>query len=217
MEKRTICGPDKSRWSVRFQLIAKRLMDIVVSLVALILLSPLFLAIAILIKVTSKGPVFYRWKVIGKDCKPFTSWKFRTMVPDADEQKEKLRKANEMVGPVFKIRDDPRVTPVGRFLRRYSLDELPQLLSVLMGQMSLVGPRPCLQSEFPHFSKWHKQKFAVKSGITCLWQVSGRNEINDFDMWVKMDLEYIEHWSLWLDIKILLKTIPAVLSGRGAS
>jgi len=210
-------GPDTSRLSVKLQLLVKRLMDIVISLIALIVLLPLFLLIALLIKATSKGPIFYRWNVVGKDCKPFTSWKFRTMVPDADEMKDLLKNRNEMEGPVFKIRNDPRVTPIGRILRKYSLDELPQLFSVLTGKMSLVGPRPCLQSEFPHFSEWHKQKFAVKSGITCLWQISGRNDINDFDLWVKMDLEYIEHWSLWLDIKILAKTIPAVLSARGAS
>jgi lipopolysaccharide/colanic/teichoic acid biosynthesis glycosyltransferase len=210
-------GPDTSRFSVRLQLFVKRLMDIVVSLVALIVLSPLLLVIVILIKTTSKGPIVYRWKVVGKDCKRFCSWKFRTMVQNADALKDQLLTANEMMGPVFKIRNDPRVTPVGRVLRKYSLDELPQLVSVLIGDMSLVGPRPCLQSEFDSFTEWHKQKFAVKSGITCLWQISGRNDINDFDLWVKMDLDYIEHWSLWLDIKILLKTLPAVLSARGAS
>lgn len=210
-------GPDTSLLSVKLQLAVKRLIDILVSLTALILLSPLLILITVFIKATSKGPIVYRWKVIGKDCKPFSSWKFRTMVQNADALKETLQKENEMMGPVFKIRNDPRITPIGRVLRKYSLDELPQLFSVLTGQMSLVGPRPCLQSEFVSFTDWHKQKFAVKSGITCLWQVSGRNDINDFDLWVKMDLDYIENWSLWLDIKILLKTIPAVLTARGAS
>ncbi len=122
-----------------------------------------------------------------------------------------------MTGPVFKIKDDPRITPIGRFLRRFSLDELPQIWSVFKGDMSLVGPRPCLQTELPRFLSWQRRKFSVKPGLTCLWQVNGRNEITDFSEWAKLDLEYIDNWSLWLDLKILLRTVPAALLGKGAS
>ena len=152
---------------------------------------------------------------MGKNRRPITSWKFRTMVKNADEVKEKLKKNNEMNGPVFKMTNDPRILPFGRFLRRFSLDELPQLFSVLKGDLSLVGPRPPLQSEFKEFNLWHRRKLTVKPGLTCLWQTNGRNEIRNFDEWAKLDLQYIDNWSLWLDFKILLKTIPAVLRGTG--
>lgn len=199
-----------------WQLLAKRTIDILVSSVGLVLLSPLFATIALAVKLSSPGPVFYRWRVVGLNKKPFTGYKFRTMVENADEIKEKLLDQNEMNGPVFKLRNDPRVTRIGRFLRKYSLDELPQLWSVLKGDMSLVGPRPPLESELHRFQDWHRRKLSVKPGITCLWQINGRNDIYDFDEWVRMDLEYIDKWSLWLDFKIMLKTIPAVISGRGA-
>jgi len=202
----------KKEW----QLFVKRTGDILLSSVALFILSPILLLIALLIKLTSQGPVFYRWKVVGLNKKPFTGYKFRTMVENADEIKKKLLAKNEMNGPVFKIKDDPRVTRIGRFLRKYSLDELPQLWSVLKGDMSMVGPHPPLQTELYRFEDWHRRKLSVKPGITCLWQINGRSNIRDFDKWVKMDLEYIDNWSLWLDFKILLKTIPAVLLGRGA-
>jgi len=193
----------------------KRIMDIFISALALLVLSPLFLIIAVLIKATSKGPVFYRWNVVGLNKKPFVSWKFRTMVQNAEELKEKLKEKNEMKGPVFKIKNDPRVTKVGRFLRNYSLDELPQFWSVLKGDMSLVGPRPPLQSEVFRFESWHRRKLSMKPGITCLWQVSGRNEIKDFDEWARLDMQYIDHWSLWLDIRILFLTVLTVLKGTG--
>jgi exopolysaccharide biosynthesis polyprenyl glycosylphosphotransferase len=198
-------------------LLWKRALDVTVSVVLLLLLSPLFLIIAIVIRLTSPdGPVFYRWKVVGTNKKPFVSYKFRTMVRNAPELKAQLAAHNEMTGPVFKMRNDPRVTPVGRILRKFSLDELPQLYSVLKGDMSLVGPRPPSQDEADRFEFWQRRKLSVKPGMTCLWQVNGRNEITDFAEWARLDLEYIQNASLWVDFKVLLKTIPAVLRGRGA-
>jgi exopolysaccharide biosynthesis polyprenyl glycosylphosphotransferase len=193
----------------------KRGIDLVLSAVLLVLLSPILLAIAVAVKLTSAGPALYRWQVVGQGGRPFTGYKFRTMVTDADALKAELLARNEMQGPVFKLTDDPRITRVGSFLRRHSLDELPQLWSVFKGDMSLVGPRPPLQSEYEQFTAYQKQKLAVKPGLTCLWQIRGRNQIRDFDEWVRLDLEYIDHWSLWLDFKILVLTIPAVLRGTG--
>jgi len=199
-------------------LVLKRAIDMVVSATLLVLLTPLFGLIALLIKLTSPdGPIFYRWRVLGVNKKPFVSYKFRTMVPNAEQLKPHFLDRNEMVGPVFKLRNDPRVTRLGRFLRKYSLDELPQLWSVLKGDMSLVGPRPPSREEADQYEFWQRRKLSVKPGITCLWQVNGRNDIHSFDEWAHLDLEYIESASLWLDFKILLKTIPAVLRGRGAS
>ena len=194
----------------------KRLLDIAASALLLVLLSPVLLASALAVLLTMGRPVLYPWRVVGRGGRPFTGAKFRTMVRDADKLKAALLARNEMTGPVFKITDDPRVTPVGRVLRKLSLDELPQLWSVLRGDMSLVGPRPPLQSEWPHFEEWQRRKLSVTPGMTCLWQISGRNEINDFDDWVRLDLVYIDNWSLWLDVKILLLTLPAVVFGRGA-
>ena len=205
-----ISTPD-NEWA----LYIKRLMDILISGILLVILSPLFLIISILIKITSKGPVFYQWNVVGLNKKPFKSWKFRTMIPQADEIKPELEVQNIMKGPVFKLKDDPRITKIGKILRKFSLDELPQLWSVFKGDMSLVGPRPAGPHELKRYESWHRRKLSIKPGITCLWQVSGRNKIDDFDEWVKLDLKYIENWSLWLDLKILLKTIPAVLRGTG--
>jgi lipopolysaccharide/colanic/teichoic acid biosynthesis glycosyltransferase len=145
----------------------------------------------------------------------FTGYKFTTMAPDADDTKAQLLQHNEMKGPVFKMKNDPRVTPLGRFLRKYSLNELPQLWSVLKGDMSLVGPRPAFRHELERYEFWHKRKLSIQPGITCLWQVNGRNKISSFDEWVKLDLEYIDNWSLWLDFKILLRTAKAVVSGTG--
>jgi lipopolysaccharide/colanic/teichoic acid biosynthesis glycosyltransferase len=194
----------------------KRVIDIVGAGFALLLLSPLLVAIWAAIRIKDGAPVLYRWKVVGKGGIPFTSWKFRTMVNDADRQKEALQKFNEMQGPVFKMRNDPRITPLGRLLRRYSLDELPQLWSVVRGDMSLVGPRPPLAFEYERFAPWQKQKLTVTPGLTCLWQISGRSDIRDFDAWVRMDLEYIRNWSLQEDAKILLRTVYVVFGGRGA-
>jgi lipopolysaccharide/colanic/teichoic acid biosynthesis glycosyltransferase len=166
---------------------------------------------------TPRLPVFYRWQAIGLNGRPFTGYKFTSMIAGADRQKQMLIDRNEMQGPVFKLKNDPRVTRLGRFLRKYSLDELPQLWCVLKGDMSLVGPRPALRDELMRYELWHKRKLCVKPGITCLWQVRGRNKISNFDDWVRMDLEYIDNWSLWLDLKIILKTIPVVLFHKGAS
>ncbi len=201
----------------RIQLVLKRVMDLALAIVLLLVLSPFFLLIALAVRLTSSGPILYRWPVVGQGGRYFVGYKFRTMIEDADRRKSELLVNNEMRGPVFKMENDPRVTRVGRFLRRFSLDELPQLWSVLKGEMSLVGPRPPLQEEYEQFSDWQKQKLAVKPGITCLWQVSGRNRIRDFDEWVRLDLKYIQEWSLWLDIKIMFKTAIAVISARGAS
>lgn len=203
------------RWHSRSRLACKRAMDIIASAVLMVLLSPLLLILSVLVRVTSAGPVFYRWWVVGEGGHPFLGYKFRSMMMNADELKPTLAEHNEMLGPVFKLTYDPRVTPLGRWMRRYSLDELPQLYSVLKGDMSLVGPRPPLVTEYAEFTDYQRQKLAVKPGITCLWQVSGRNSVVDFDEWVALDLEYIRKWSLLLDIKILLRTVREVVVGSG--
>jgi exopolysaccharide biosynthesis polyprenyl glycosylphosphotransferase len=199
-----------------WQLLVKRLFDILFSGVLLILLAPLLIVIALVIKLHDHGPIFYRWNVVGQNKEKFTGYKFRTMIVDADKKKEELMSKNEMGGVVFKMTHDPRITPAGRLLRKFSMDELPQLWSVFKGDMSIVGPRPPLESELPKFDSWHRRKLSVKPGLTCLWQISGRSTITDFDEWIKLDLAYIDNWTLWLDFKILAKTIPAVLLGRGA-
>ncbi|HTR42067.1 MAG TPA: sugar transferase, partial [Pseudomonadales bacterium] len=197
--------------------VAKTLLDFVGSFILLVLCSPLFLAIAILIKCTSRGPILFKQQRSGQNGKPFTLYKFRTMVTNAEQYKHELQAMNEMSGPVFKLTKDPRVTPVGKILRKYSLDELPQLWNVFLGEMSLVGPRPLPVDEVKRFSDVaHRRRLSVKPGLTCLWQIGGRNKISDFKDWVRLDLEYIDNWSLWLDLKILLYTVPAVLRGTGA-
>jgi exopolysaccharide biosynthesis polyprenyl glycosylphosphotransferase len=193
----------------------KRTFDIVVSLVLLVLLSPLLVACALAVALTSRGPVLYRSLRPGIGGLPFECFKFRTMRTGSERLQAELEAINEASGPLFKIRDDPRLTPVGRLLRRYSLDELPQLINVLRGQMSLVGPRPLPQRDFDQLSDWHKKRYLVLPGMTGLWQVSGRSEL-DFDDLVRLDFLYLERWSIGLDLAILLKTIPAVLSGKGA-
>lgn len=193
----------------------KRVIDIVVSFFGLVMLAPLFILIMILIKFDSPGPVFYKWKILGLNKKPLTSYKFRTMVVNADALKAQLTEKNEMTGAAFKMKNDPRITRIGRWLRQYSLDELPQLWSVLKGDLSLIGPRPPLQSEVELYEGWHRRKLSVKPGISCLWQVSGRNEITDFDEWMRLDLKYIDEWSLWLDLNLLFKTLFVILKGTG--
>jgi lipopolysaccharide/colanic/teichoic acid biosynthesis glycosyltransferase len=202
-------------WNSAWRVLAKRLLDVAVSSALLLLLAPLFLLIALAIKLADGGPVFYPWRVVGQGGEPFVGFKFRSMVVDADRIRERLLAHNEMTGPVFKMTEDPRITSIGRLLRRFSLDEFPQLYSVLVGRMSLVGPRPPLLSEYTLFHDWQKQKLLVKPGITCLWQVSGRNKISSFSDWLQLDFEYIRTWSLSLDFMILLKTIPALLRGTG--
>ena len=202
-------------WSSPLRLAAKRGIDVLGSSLLLLLLLPVFLIFAVAIKFSSTGPVFYRWRVVGQSGRPFVSYKFRSMVANADALRSQLVSLNEMGGPVFKMTHDPRVTKVGYWMRRYSLDELPQLYSVLTGDMSLVGPRPPLVTEYAQFTEFQKQKLAVKPGITCLWQVGGRNQVSDFDEWVRLDLDYIRSWSLSLDMKILLQTVKEVLSASG--
>lgn len=198
-------------------LLAKQLIDFFGALVVVLLVSPIFPVVAIAIKVTSKGPVFFRQQRAGLNGRPFTMLKFRTMVVDAEARKAALAQRNEMSGPVFKITNDPRLTKVGKLLRRHSIDELPQLFNVLLGDMSLVGPRPLPIDEVRRFGdRTHRRRLSVRPGLTCLWQISGRNSITDFREWVRLDLQYIDNWSLWLDVKILLLTVPAVLFGRGA-
>lgn len=212
----TYLPPRANSLSWQISQAAKRLFDIVVSLMLLILLSPVLLLVALLVKATTQGSVLYEFRVLGRRARPIVAYKFRTMVSNADQLKTSLLDYNEMRGPAFKMRDDPRVTRVGRWLRKYSIDELPQLWSVLVGDMSLVGPRPPFAEEFADYKPWQWGKLAVTPGITCIWQVSGRSDIADFDEWAALDLHYIRNWSLWLDLKILLMTIPAVLRGRGA-
>lgn len=202
--------------SWKLQQYAKRAIDIVVSLTLLIALSPAFLLMAALVKLTSRGPVFYEFRVLGRNARRIVAYKFRTMVANADQLKPDLLRHNEMRGPAFKMRDDPRITSVGRWLRKFSLDELPQLFSVLIGDMSLVGPRPPFAEEFVQYKSWQWGRLAVTPGITCIWQVTGRSDIRDFNDWAALDAEYIKKWNIWLDLKILLMTIPAVLRGKGA-
>jgi exopolysaccharide biosynthesis polyprenyl glycosylphosphotransferase len=198
-------------------LFVKRLFDIVVSGLLLIFLLPLLALIALAIKITTPHlPVFYPWRVVGRNGVEFTGYKFTTMYADADEKKVKLEQYNEMKGPVFKIKNDPRVTQLGYLLRKFSVNELPQLWSVLKGDMSLVGPRPAFRHELERYEFWQKRKLSIKPGITCLWQVRGRNKISNFDDWAAMDLEYIDNWSLWLDFKILVKTLWVVIAGTGS-
>ena len=203
-----------ARWHVART--AKRILDIVGSLVGLVVLSPVVVVAGIAIKLDSRGPVLHRMTWMGLRGRRFDGYKLRTMVHDADRHRGRLQRFNEMTGPVFKMSDDPRVTRVGRFLRRTSIDELPQLWSVLLGDMSLVGPRPPGPHEYAEFEAHQRLKLAVTPGITCLWQVGGRSAIQDFEEWVRLDLQYIRTWSLWLDLRILLRTIPVVLMGRGA-
>lgn len=203
--------PGASRW----QKTAKRLLDIVLGVLALSVLSPVLIVTALVVKLCSPGPVFYVQDRAGRLGEPFRCMKFRTMCVDAEAKRHELNGLNEVDGPVFKIRCDPRTTPVGRFLRKSSIDELPQLLHVLSGKMSLVGPRPLPVEEAAALTDWQAQRLLAKPGLTGIWQVSGRSDL-DFHTWAQMDIEYIGDWSLWLDLKLLLRTVPAVLSGRGA-
>lgn len=203
-------------WS--WQRLAKSVIDRLSALILIILSSPLWLIVAIGIKWSSKGSIFFKQNRSGLHGHPFEMYKFRTMSMDAEERKKELAEKNEMDGPVFKVKNDPRVFRFGQFLRKCSIDELPQLLNVLKGEMSLVGPRPLPTYEIERITEWtQRRRLSVKPGITCLWQVRGRNKITSFEEWVDLDLEYIDSWSFWLDLKILLKTIPVVLFGGGAS
>jgi len=199
-----------------WQIIAKRLIDILGSIALLFFLSPLFVIIAVLVKIDSPGPIFFKQERVGFNKRRFWIFKFRTMGTEAEQQQQALERLNEVNGPAFKIKNDPRITKLGKFLRRFSLDELPQLFNVLVGEMSLVGPRPLPVRDVQRIDiQWHRRRFSIKPGLTCLWQVNGRSTV-DFENWVRMDLDYIDKWSLGLDARILLKTIPAVLKGSGA-
>ncbi len=198
-----------------FSLFVKRVMDIVLSVILLVLLFPFMALVGVLIKLTSRGPIIYRQVRCGLFGRRFILYKFRSMREGAEDVLWEIRHLNEMDGPVFKMRNDPRVTALGRYLRKSSIDELPQFWNVLKGDMSLVGPRAPLPDEVREYSRWQRRRLSVKPGITCLWQVSGRNEI-DFHEWMKLDLHYIDNWSLLLDLKILLRTFPVVLLGKGA-
>jgi exopolysaccharide biosynthesis polyprenyl glycosylphosphotransferase len=200
-----------------YSLMAKRFIDILGSLVILILISPILIATIIAIKIENKNKssVFYVQDRCGVNGRKFKMFKFKSMRDGSDKLKAKLLSINEAEGPVFKMKNDPRVTKVGVFIRRYSIDELPQLYNVLIGDMSLVGPRPPIPSEVKQYDRWQRRRLSMKPGLTCIWQVSGRSNI-PFEKWVKMDLEYIDNWSILLDFQLLLKTIPAVLTGKGA-
>jgi exopolysaccharide biosynthesis polyprenyl glycosylphosphotransferase len=199
-----------------YLLFLKRVLDVVLAVVLLCVGAPALLVIAVLVRLASPGPAIYRQLRCGLSGRKFWLYKFRSMYQDADRQQHEVAHLNEMDGPVFKISRDPRVTPVGRFLRKTSLDEAPQLFNILKGDMSFVGPRPPLPHEVAQYEKWQRRRLRMKPGLTCLWALEGRNELN-FARWMKLDMEYIDHWSLGLDFKILLRTIPRVLSGRGAS
>lgn len=215
-QKRLAAGLDlvpaagNMRWGYR---VAKRMLDLVGAATLLVILSPVILAIFLILLVTTRGKPIFRQVRLGWQGRPFTLYKFRTMVPDAENRRHEVR--NELAGPVFKNRRDPRITRFGWLLRRTSLDELPQLINVLLGQMSLVGPRPPLASEVAQYKPWQRRRLAVKPGLTCLWQVSGRCEIG-FEDWVRMDLWYLKHQSLATDLKLLARTPWSVLTGRGA-
>jgi exopolysaccharide biosynthesis polyprenyl glycosylphosphotransferase len=197
-------------------LVLKRLLDIIVSLALLVLLAPMLLVFAILVRFDSPGPVFFVQERVGRNKRKFKMYKFRTMVAHAEKEQPNLEKCNEADGPVFKIKDDPRVTRLGKYLRKTSIDELPQLLNVLKGDMSLVGPRPLPKRDYQRFDQdWLRRRFSVRPGITCLWQINGRSSIS-FNEWMLLDMRFIDSWSFWLDLKILARTIPAVFRGTGA-
>jgi exopolysaccharide biosynthesis polyprenyl glycosylphosphotransferase len=197
-------------------LLVKRGLDFLMAVVALLVLSPLLLILAVLVKVSSRGPIFFLQTRCGLGGRKFTLYKFRSMRADADLRREELEALNEVDGPVFKIRNDPRCTPIGRFMRKFSLDELPQLVNIVKGDMSFVGPRPPLPEEVEKYERWQRRRLRMQPGLTCLWALEGRSKLS-FRRWMELDLEYIDHWSMALDGKIILKTIPIVLLGRGAS
>jgi exopolysaccharide biosynthesis polyprenyl glycosylphosphotransferase len=200
-----------------WQVLVKRMMDFTLSVALLIPLAPLLFFTALLIKVTSRGPVLFIQERVGLSKRRFRLYKFRTMIPGAEQKLPQLEPFNEARGPVFKIKNDPRITPIGKFLRKTSIDELPQLINILKGDMSLVGPRPLPLRDYDGFDQdWQRRRFSVRPGITCIWQVDGRSDI-PFEKWMELDMQYIDQWSLWLDFKILCKTIPAVLKGSGAA
>ncbi len=196
-------------------LLIRRILDVALAAFLLVVTFPVSLITALLIKLTSPGPVLFKQERCGLNGRLFVMYKFRSMVGNAEQLRFELDALNEMDGPVFKSSRDPRITLIGKIIRRFSIDEVPQLYNVLRGDMSLVGPRPPLPQEVARYERWQRRRLSMKPGITCLWQISGRNEVS-FDDWMKLDLTYIDNWSLLLDLKILLKTVPVVLLGRGA-
>ena len=206
---------EENKENLKFYEIFKRGIDIIGAGSGLLLLSPVIAIVACAVKFTSKGPIFFSQKRVGKNGKIFDMYKFRSMVVNAEELKEKLLEQNEMSGPMFKMKDDPRITKVGKFIRKTSLDELPQLWNVLKGDMSLVGPRPSLPKEVKQFEKWMYKRLTVKPGLTCYWQVSGRNNI-DFEDWMKLDISYVDDRNLWIDIKLIFKTILVLFGDKNA-
>ena len=206
---------ENERSNILYEVI-KRIIDIVASFTGLILLSPLILIVSMLIKLESKGEVIFKQKRVGLNGKEFYMYKFRSMVINAEELKEQLESQNEMSGPMFKIKDDPRITKVGKFMRKTSIDELPQLINVIKGDMSLVGPRPSLPKEVEKFEQWMMERLEVKPGLTCIWQISGRNNI-DFEDWMKLDIKYVRERSFKLDMKLILKTVLVLLGDKNAS
>ena len=206
---------ENERSNVLYEVI-KRIIDIVASFTGLIVLSPLMLVVSILIKLESKGEVIFKQKRVGLNGKEFYMYKFRSMVINAEELKAELESQNEMSGPMFKMKDDPRITKIGKFIRKTSIDELPQLINVIKGDMSLVGPRPSLPKEVEEFETWMRERLEVKPGLTCYWQVSGRNNI-DFEDWMKLDIKYVRERSFKLDIKLILKTVLVLFGDKNAS
>jgi exopolysaccharide biosynthesis polyprenyl glycosylphosphotransferase len=200
----------------RYQMAVKRVFDIISSTLGLWALSPLLIGVAIGIKLTSRGPIFFKQQRVGLHGKKFSMLKFRSMVSNAEALKDTLMTQNEQAGPVFKMKKDPRITAIGRFIRKYSIDELPQLINVLRGDMSVVGPRPPVPKEVDKYESWQRRRLSVRPGLTCIWQVSGRNEIS-FEEWMYLDMLYVDNWSLVLDFSLILKTVPVVITGRGAS
>ena len=207
---------EENKENLKFYEIFKRGIDIIGAGSGLLLLSPVIAIVACAVKFTSKGPVFFSQKRVGKNGELFDMYTFRSMVVTAEELKEKLAHQNEMSGPMFKMKDDPRVTKVGKFIRKTSLDELPQLWNVLKGDMSLVGPRPSLPKEVAQFEKWMYKRLSVKPGLTCFWQVSGRNNI-DFEDWMKLDIKYVDERNIWIDIKLIFKTVLVLFGDKNAS
>ena len=205
----------ENKQNLRVYEICKRTIDIIGAGLGLILLSPIIAIVACAVKFTSKGPVFFSQKRVGKNGELFEMYKFRSMVVNAEELKENLEDQNEMSGPMFKIKDDPRITKVGKFIRKTSIDELPQLWNILKGDMSLVGPRPSLPKEVEQFDNWMFKRLSVRPGLTCYWQVSGRNNI-DFEDWMKLDVKYVEERNFWIDIKLIFKTVFVLFGDKNA-
>lgn len=205
----------ENKQNLRVYEICKRIIDIIGAGLGLILLSPIIAIVACAVKVNSKGPIFFSQKRVGKNGELFEMYKFRSMVVNAEELKENLEDKNEMSGPMFKIKDDPRITKVGKFIRKTSIDELPQLWNVLRGDMSLVGPRPSLPKEVEQFDNWMFKRLTVRPGLTCYWQVSGRNNI-DFEDWMKLDIKYVEERNIWIDIKLIFKTVFVLFGDKNA-